>query len=260
MAIGNQTKTGVKARYWWAVLYPENMIENWKDEIDDLFQLPYEYCVHDKDIVNDPDEQRKVHVHIIIAFANTTTYKNAFSIFDRLSAAGRQSLNKCEQVVSIEYAHKYLRHDTEKCRKDGKFLYPEEERISGNNFDIGAYIQLSKSEEQEIFNDIVDTIYECCFEAFADVDRYYRYSYEYQSEDVKKYYETVLRGHFRYFETLCKGIHFKKEQFRKLELFKSQERKEHLRRESEFQEMMKEEMRNLALMSEEAKKRFQKSV
>ena len=164
MAIGNQTKTGAKARYWWAVLYPENMIPDWQQQIDDLLQLPYEYCIHDKDIVNDPDEQRKVHVHLIIAFPNTTTYKNAFNTFDRLSAEGKSSLNKCEQIISIEYAHKYLIHDTDKCREKNKYLYAQEERISGNLFDIGAYVQLSKSEETEIFNDIVDTIYQCCFE------------------------------------------------------------------------------------------------
>ena len=192
MAIGNQKRVGAKARYWWAVLYPENMIPEWKEQIDDLLQLPYEYCIHDKDIVNDPDEQRKVHLHLIIAFPNTTTYNNAFNTFDRLSAEGKKALNKCEQIISIEYAHKYLIHDTDKCRDKNKHIYDQGERISGNLFDIGAYVQLSRTEEQEIFNDIVDCIYECCFESFIDVDRHYRYSYEYQSDDQQKYYQTVL--------------------------------------------------------------------
>lgn len=95
MPIGNQTKTNAKGRYWWAVLYPENMVEDWEKNIDDILQIPYEYCIHDKDIVNDPDEQRKVHVHIILAFANSTTYKHAFNTFDRLSACGKKALNNC---------------------------------------------------------------------------------------------------------------------------------------------------------------------
>ena len=30
-----------KARYWWAVLYQENMRPDWRETIDDLLQLPY---------------------------------------------------------------------------------------------------------------------------------------------------------------------------------------------------------------------------
>ena len=50
MAIGNHTNPKVKVRYWWGILYPENMIENWKDQIEDVLQLPFCYCVHDKDL------------------------------------------------------------------------------------------------------------------------------------------------------------------------------------------------------------------
>lgn len=35
-----------KARYWWAVLYQENMRPDWRETIDDLLQLPYAYCEH----------------------------------------------------------------------------------------------------------------------------------------------------------------------------------------------------------------------
>lgn len=253
MSIGNQTNINQKARHWWAVLYPENMIENWEDQIDDLLQLPYEYCVHDRDIVNDPDEQRKKHVHMIIVFPNTTTYKNAFSIFNRLSAPGRQALNKIEQIISIEYAHKYLIHDTEKCRKDNKYQYSVSDRVSGNLFDIGAYVQLCKAEEKEIFNFIVDTIYDHCFDAFVDVDRYFRYSYEYQSEDQQKYYDIVLRGYFRYFETLCKGLHFKKEQYRNKGLYDQKSREKENMIQKAFLSDMHDEIKK---MGEKAKEDF----
>lgn len=251
MSVGNQTKTGAKARYWWAVLYPENMIDNWKDEIDDLLQLPYEYCIHDKDIINDPDEQRKVHVHLIITFPNTTTYKNAFNTFDRLSASGKKALNKCEQIISIQYAHDYLIHDTKKCRDQNKHLYQREERISGNLFDIGSYIQLNKSEELEIMHEIIDIIYQRCFESFMDVDQYFRYTYEYQSEDTKKYYDAVLRGHFRYFDCLCKGVHFKKTEFMKKELYKAEERRREIERNKIFRESMKDEMEEMGKKAKE---------
>ena len=66
-----------KARYWTAVMYPENMIDDWKEEIADLIQMPGAYCVHDKDL-DDKKEGRKVHVHIIIVFSNTTDILSFF--------------------------------------------------------------------------------------------------------------------------------------------------------------------------------------
>lgn len=68
--------TSVKARYWWAVLYQENMVDGWRDNIEELLQLPYAYCEHVAD-VDGKGEHRKDHVHVIIVFGNTTTYKTA---------------------------------------------------------------------------------------------------------------------------------------------------------------------------------------
>lgn len=42
--------TSVKARYWWAVLYQENMVDGWRDNIEELLQLPYAYCEHVADV------------------------------------------------------------------------------------------------------------------------------------------------------------------------------------------------------------------
>lgn len=258
MAIGNYTNPKVKVRYWWGILYPENMIENWKDQIEDVLQLPFCYCVHDKDLLRDPDEQRKVHLHLIIAFPNTTTYKHACEVFNRLSAPGRSCIpagKGAEALVSIEYGYDYLIHDTDKCRREGKYQYPREERICGNNFDIGAYIQLSKAQEKEIFNDIIDTIYQCCFESFMEVDRFFRYDYHYDTEDQQKYYDNVLRGHFRYFDCICKGITFKKKQYFKEGLYSAEERKKKIERDNKFLSDMKDE---IEAMCNKAKENFEK--
>ena len=42
--------TSVKARYWWAVLYQENMVDGWRDNIEELLQLPYAYCERAVDV------------------------------------------------------------------------------------------------------------------------------------------------------------------------------------------------------------------
>ena len=85
----NNNTITTKARYWTAVCYPENMRPDWKERIGEILQLPYAYCVHDKDVQSDGDD-RKAHVHIMVAWPNTTTYKAALEVFRGLSAPGAQ--------------------------------------------------------------------------------------------------------------------------------------------------------------------------
>ena len=89
-----------KARFWTGVLYPENMREDWKEVIGDTLQYPYAYCQHSQD-KDSKSEHRKDHVHLIVAFPNTTTYKHALNVMDLLSAEGKKAINKCEAVVGI---------------------------------------------------------------------------------------------------------------------------------------------------------------
>ena len=108
-----------KARFWTGVLYPENMREDWKEVIGDTLQYPYAYCQHSQD-KDSKSEHRKDHVHLIVAFPNTTTYKHALNVMDLLSAEGKKAINKCEAVVGIRNVYDYLIHDTEDCRKKAK--------------------------------------------------------------------------------------------------------------------------------------------
>lgn len=189
-----------KARYWTAVLYPENMVEDWEILIGDIVQYPYAYCLHNADI-DSKSEHRKDHVHIILAMPNSTTYKHAKNIFDLLSAEGKQALNKCEAVVSIRSAYDYLIHDTETCRKQGKHLYDVSERITGNNFDIGAYEQLSTVEKNEMFVKLGQAIKENNFCNYMD---FYDFVIEeFVSKDVN--YIEVLKSNSGHFERLTKG-------------------------------------------------------
>lgn len=147
-----------KARYFVAVLYPENMKPDWKERIGDYLQLPYAYCIHDKDLTNDPDETRKVHVHIIIAYNNTTTLNHAISVFDRLNDYGKHAFNKAEIVINIRHMYDYLLHHTEDCRRLNKHQYDLSERITGNNFDIGCYEQISEAELEQLIIDVESSI------------------------------------------------------------------------------------------------------
>lgn len=189
--------SGAKARYWTGVLYPENMRDDWKEEIGDLIQLPYAYCIHDKD-TDDAEDGRKVHVHIIIVFPNTTTYKNAFSVYSKLNAEGKVSVNRIENVINIRQMYEYLIHNTETCKKKNKHLYNKQERIVGNLFDIGDYEQVSVAEKNRMLQELCNIIVQENYMNFADFYMYVMTNYD------EGYFE-VLKGHNGFLERLTKG-------------------------------------------------------
>ena len=87
-----------KSRAWTGTLYPENMIDNWEDEIANIIQLPCVYAIHDKDVNND-SLGRKVHVHLMVIWRNNTTNKAALQLFNRLSGTKNKCCPFVEKVI-----------------------------------------------------------------------------------------------------------------------------------------------------------------
>ena len=155
-----------KARYWNFVMYPESMVDNWQEDIAEIVQYPYAYCIHDKCMTKD-GTPRKTHVHIIIAFPNTTTYNNVLGIAQKLGVC-----NYVEKTQNIRWMYNYLIHDTEDARKKGKYQYDPQERIIGNDFDIGSFEQISSAERDRILLDIKSMLRSGKFQDFYELDEY----------------------------------------------------------------------------------------
>ena len=122
----------IKSRSWVALMYLENMVPNWQDEIAERLQVPFAYCIHDKDLEKDGKTPRKPHVHIIIVYGSPTTEKNALSVFKTLELEGHKAIpnDVIQQVFSIRNKYDYLIHDTEDSRKKHKHLYDKAERVT----------------------------------------------------------------------------------------------------------------------------------
>lgn len=190
--------TKEKSKYWVAVGYLENMLPDWKQQIGDLLQgLPYSYCVHDKDLDLDGD-CRKEHVHIILVFNNTTTYKHALYSFRQLNAPGHEAFNTCQPILSIRGMYDYIIHNTETAKKAGKHQYDPSERISGNNFDIGSFEQLSQLEKDEMALELCDIIIKEGYTNFTQFFMYVRSNFGME-------YFSILKSHSGLFERITKG-------------------------------------------------------
>lgn len=195
-------EAGNKARYWVGVLYPENMIDDWEDEINAKLQIPFAYCKHYK-CLDKEGQPRPKHVHIMVVFANTTTYNHAMNTFKKLEKDGCKAINKCERVQGVRWMYEYLIHNTEDAIKKKKHQYDPSERITGNNFDIGLYEQISLADEEDIINAICNIIELNQFTNFYDIDKYIR-----ENGDVE--YKRIFRRHQSYFNNIVKGLFHKK--------------------------------------------------
>ena len=201
-----------KARNWWAVLYPENMIDGWQDKIYRLLQVPFEYIIHDKDLVEieeDITQPRKVHVHLIIHYQNPTTYKHATELFNLLSKDGCKAFNKIEAVIFLKYAHTYLMHRTPECIKNDKFLYDFDDVISGNNWDLGAFTDLDESDKLFLYRSLRDSADKFDIRSCYMLERYVEDGLILRDIDIcKNDIILYIKNNRRQFESICKEINY----------------------------------------------------
>lgn len=190
-----------KARFWATVLYPENMIDDWENKIDEILQIPYCYIIHDMD-KDMKSEHRKTHVHLMLVFSNTTTQKHALAVANQLSKEGKKAASTIQAVIGIRNVYDYFIHDTDSSRKAGKELYDASQRITGNGFDIGSYEQLGTAEKNDICKELCNLIREKRYTNFADFFEFVIDNYEDTNyfEIVKTYsglFERYTKANFQ---------------------------------------------------------------
>lgn len=94
-----------KVKLWEGICYPENMRDDWQDEIDDILQVPFAYAVHDIDH-DQKSKQRKTHAHVIVVWGGNTTRKAIINVLNRLSADGKKCCSSAEPINNIRHANR----------------------------------------------------------------------------------------------------------------------------------------------------------
>lgn len=196
-----------KVKLWEGICYPENMRDDWQDEIDDILQVPFAYAVHDIDH-DQKSKQRKTHAHVIVVWGGNTTRKAIINVLNRLSADGKKCCSSAEPINNIRHAYDYLIHDTASCRKKGKELYPVEARIEGNNFDIGQLEQLSTKDKQDMLFELVGFIMCERFETINDFTAA-------ALREFPEQYREIIVGYNSILERYCRGNYLNAERKRK---------------------------------------------
>lgn len=194
----------ISTRKWEAILYPENMIENWENLIEEIIPLPMSYCIHDKDPHIDKitgEVTNKTHVHLIIVYSNTTTKSNIIKLCNKLSLPDKKCCSTAEEVINMQYAWDYLIHNTEKARKDNKYQYSSDKRHDLNNFDIHFLATDDEYEKNLKIMQLSDLILQKKLTNYVDFINIVLNDYDVSYFTIQKtnhsYFDTIIKGNYK---------------------------------------------------------------
>ena len=148
----------VKKRNWAFTAWPDSLPQDWKEQLQKS-GLPCAISpLHDRD-VNATGEPKKAHYHVILVYGSPTTFKNVEGLTKRLNQPIPQPL---EQVRGY---YRYLTH----MDNPEKAQYSASEIRTLNGFDIGDFVDMTKSEVTKVLRALMDYIRENDLMEYADL-------------------------------------------------------------------------------------------
>lgn len=111
-------------RTFWIVSYlPPSVIRSLITNLDGLTH--YAFCTHDRDVSSD-GELKKLHTHLLLYFDERVSSSYVAFWFHTLEI-------KIISRTNVSNEWNYLIHDSDKCRKEKKFPYSVDDRITDNS-------------------------------------------------------------------------------------------------------------------------------
>lgn len=143
-------RAGKRARAWTAVVYPDSAPDNWLETLGDLLIEAMVSPLHDMD-VEPTGEIKKAHYHVVLQFANPTTYNKAKELFSCINAVVPPETD-C-RVKDLKQMARYLCH----LDQPNKHRYSTDDVVTFGGIDYKAFV-LTTSDEDSILDDIEDYI------------------------------------------------------------------------------------------------------
>lgn len=148
----------VKKRNWAFVLYPESAPADWRERLQKT-GLPCAISpLHDRD-VNATGEPKKPHYHVMVFYQGPTSY----NVVKRLTDGLNQPIPQVVEQVRGYY--RYLTH----MDNPEKAQYAPSEIVTLNGFDIGDYVDMTKSEVTKALRALMGYIQDNNLMEYADL-------------------------------------------------------------------------------------------
>lgn len=152
------TEKNVKKRNWAFVLYPESAPDDWRERLQQT-GLPCAISpLHDRD-VNATGEPKKPHYHVMVFYQGPTSY----NVVKRLTDGLNQPIPQVVEQVRGYY--RYLTH----MDNPEKAQYSPADIRTLNGFDLGDFVEMTKSEATRFKRQLMEYIRENDLMEYADL-------------------------------------------------------------------------------------------
>ncbi len=134
-------KKNVKKRHWAFVLYPESAPSDWFEQLQQRGVVGAVSPLHDKDVNEDGNgTPKKAHYHVLLCYPGPQTFNAVKAITDDLGQPIPQA------VESLGGYYRYLTHQD----NPDKFQYDPKDIRRLGGFEIGDYVDLTRSEKRKV--------------------------------------------------------------------------------------------------------------
>jgi len=150
----------VKKRNWAFVLYPESAPADWFEQLQQRGVVGAVSPLHDKDVNEDEERTpKKPHYHVLLVYKGPTAYSVVKALTDDLGQPRPQA---------IEQLGGYYRYLTHQDNPD-KYQYDAKDIRTLGGFQIGDYVELSRSDVTRIIKELTVYIRQEHITEYADL-------------------------------------------------------------------------------------------
>lgn len=136
-----------RTRNWTFVIYPESVVSNWRDVLDDEHIQWVESPVHDKD-TNSEGEIKKPHIHILLMYDGVKSYNQILEITQKINASAPQKCGSAKGLV------RYMIH----MDNPEKYQYSRADIIGHGGVDILDMLKPTSGSRYEMFKEMTEFI------------------------------------------------------------------------------------------------------
>ncbi len=151
-----------RVRNWTFLAYPESAPQNWRSILDKLHIQWVESPLHDKDINEETEEEKKPHWHILLLFEGNKSYEQILEITKSINATVPQ---KCQSAKGLVRYMGHLDHPE-------KYQYGIDGIRGHGGADVAEYLKRTTSKESKDIDEMIDWVDETNCKEFFSLVRY----------------------------------------------------------------------------------------